>query len=215
VAPRDDGERRGRTVTVVVAALALGVVLGAHLLNFGAWGGRYGLLDAADEWSLSHILATLAFAAGAVICTLYAVAAAGPRREWAFSAVIFALLLADNLTRLHEHLAAWPALYAPLLGALCITLLRATASRPAAIVVRAGIALLAASLVVHVLGHEVVERVMGWGPEAWGYQIKVGLKEGTELAGWALLVPGLARAGGRLRRMQGGCLQSSHPTNRS
>jgi hypothetical protein len=52
--------------------------------------------------------------------------------------------------------------------------------------------LLLASLAIHVLGPSAV-RALGWGPDSWAYQIKVGLKEGTELAGWVLLLPPLAR----------------------
>ncbi len=52
--------------------------------------------------------------------------------------------------------------------------------------------MLLASLAIHVLGPSAV-RALGWGPDSWAYQVKVGLKEGSELAGWVLLLPPLAR----------------------
>lgn len=55
---------------------------------------------------------------------------------------------------------------------------------------------LAASYAVHVFGPQVVER-FGWGTDSWAYQVKVGLKEGSELAGWLLLVIALWRMGQR------------------
>jgi hypothetical protein len=55
-------------------------------------------------------------------------------------------------------------------------------------VVYAGLALLLSSLVIHVLGPDVVH-ALGWQQGSWAYQIKVALKEGTELAGWVVLVP--------------------------
>jgi hypothetical protein len=36
-----------------------------------------------------------------------------------------------------------------------------------------------------------VVQALGWGTGSWAYQVKVGLKQGTELAGWLLILLGL------------------------
>jgi len=58
--------------------------------------------------------------------------------------------------------------------------------------VRAAILVLIVAYVVHVLGARVVE-ALGWGSGSWVYQVKVGIKEGAELAGWLLVVVALTR----------------------
>ena len=76
---------------------------------------------------------------------------------------------------------------------------------------RAGVTLLVLSLAIHVIGPPI-ERLAGWGEDSWGTQLKIALKEGTELAGWALVVPSLlllrrrvtASTGGPLDRRSGG-----------
>ena len=55
---------------------------------------------------------------------------------------------------------------------------------------------LALSYVVHIFGPHVVAE-FGWGTDSWAFQAKVGLKEGTELAGWLLMVVALWRIGQR------------------
>ena len=48
------------------------------------------------------------------------------------------------------------------------------------------------SYAIHVFGVQAVE-ALGWGIESLAYQLKVGVKQGTELAGWLLLVLALWR----------------------
>jgi hypothetical protein len=95
------------------------------------------------------------------------------------------------VSRLHEQTGAWPLLYAPTLGGLAAALWAVAEGTELARIMLAGLTLLVVSLAVHVVGHELVQ-ALGWGPETWGYQVKVALKEGIELAGWALVVPALA-----------------------
>jgi hypothetical protein len=82
--------------------------------------------------------------------------------------------------------------YAPLLGVLMVSLAVLARGSDQQRLVLGALALLLASLAIHVLGPHVV-RALGWGPDSWAYQIKVGLKEGSELAGWVLLLPPLAK----------------------
>ena len=151
---------------------------------------RVRLLDSAREWSYSHLLGTLAFAAGAILGVLSARTAVAHRGAWHAIAGLFAFLLIDNVSRLHTYVAAWPLLYGPVLVGLCWALLRVADGTHVQAVMRVGVTLLVFSLVIHV-GGPPVEHLAGWGERSWGTQVKIAFKEGTELAGWALVVPAL------------------------
>ncbi|MGZ4272449.1 MAG: hypothetical protein ACXVFN_15100 [Solirubrobacteraceae bacterium] len=176
---------------IILAMVALAAETATHLADFG-WHLRVRLLDSSYEWSYSHLLATAAFAAGTVICAR-AAATGQRRRAWAVGAGAFGVLLVDNVTRLHAHIPHWPAVFGPILATLCVALLRAARGTSAERLVAVGVGLLFLSLAIHVLGPALVH-ALGWSDQSWGYQIKVALKEGTELAGWVLLVPALLRA---------------------
>lgn len=186
------GRLSAPAVPYAAAGAALALETATHLLDFGVYDFRIRLLDSSYEWSWSHLAATAAFAACAVIGARAAIAATGHRRRaWSTIWAAFSLLLVDNVTRLHDRIGFWPAIYAPLLLAVCVALATVARGTERERVVQAGIGLLFGSLVVHVLGPSVVS-LMGWGPGTWAYQVKVAIKEGTELAGWLLLVPALA-----------------------
>jgi hypothetical protein len=177
---------------LIVAALALALETSTHLIDFGVYDLRIRALDSEDRWSYSHVIAAIAYAAGAVLCATGARRAVRRRPAWATASALFAFLLVDNVGRLHEHVAPWALLYAPVLLALFVSLVAIARGTPVASLVYTALGLLFASLAIHALGPSVVG-LAGWGPNAWGYQIKVALKEGSELAGWVLLVPALAR----------------------
>jgi hypothetical protein len=184
---------------LALAAGVLALELGLQLLDFGAYGLRVGFLDSADEWSYSHVLATLAFAAGTVAGVIATRRGTRPGAAWIGVGSVFGVLFLDNVTRAHEHVPAWPVLYAPLLGALAVCLAvvaRGTDRRP---FVLAGLGLLFASLAIHVGGPTAI-RALGWTPDGWAYQVKVALKEGSELAGWLLVVPAALRLARQGRR---------------
>ena len=192
--------RSGLSLWLAVAAAVVVIEFATHLADFGLDNLRIRLLDSSYEWSYSHLLATAAFVAGALF-TGAAAAARVPRRlAWAVACVLFALLFVDNVTRFHEHIGFWPAIYAPILVGLALSILILVRETDLAGVAYAGLALMLASLVLHAGGRPFVVSVMGWDHEAWGYQIvKVALKEGLELAGWTLLVPTLVRLALRAR----------------
>jgi hypothetical protein len=181
-----------RLAPFAVAAGACALVVATNLVDFGADHGHARLFDASAEWSWSHILATVAFGVGALAGALGARSAVPPRRAWRATGALFGVLFLDNVTRLHTHIGHWPAFYAPLLLGLSVALLAAARDTRESLVVVAGLATLLASLGIHVVGPHVVH-ALGWGTDSWAYQVKVGLKEGTELAGWVLVVPGLWR----------------------
>jgi hypothetical protein len=177
---------------LVGAGVVVAVELTTHLVDFGADDLRIKLLDSAYEWSWSHLVATAAFATAAVLGFTGAHRSTGHRGAWRAIGGLFAFFFVDNVTRLHEHVAHWPVVYTPLLGVLMLSLAVVAWDTDQQRIVLGALTLLLVSLAIHVLGPSAV-RALGWGPDSWAYQIKVGLKEGTELAGWVLLLPPLAR----------------------
>lgn len=193
-----------------VAGAVFAIEVTTHLVDVFVLDSRVRLLDSAREWSYSHLLGTLAFAAGAILGVLGVRGAVAQRAAWRAIAWLFAFLLVDNVTRLHTHVPGWPLLYGPVLLVLCWALLRVADGSRVQTVMRAGVTLLVLSLAIHVIGPPI-ERLAGWGEDSWGTQLKIALKEGTELAGWALVVPSLlllrrraTRTGSALGRRSGG-----------
>jgi hypothetical protein len=173
---------------LAAGSAALAVEVTTHLVDFGVFDLRISVINSNFEWSYSHVLATVAFGVGAVACAWGAVRREERRAARTLACALFAFLCIDGVTRIHEHVPAWPAIYAPILIALSASLVAIARATDRANVVYAGLALLFGSLVIHVVGPEVV-RTLGWQQDSWAYQIKVALKEGTELAGWVVLVP--------------------------
>ena len=187
-------EREAHRGGLYAALAAAALVMATQLLDFGAWNLRVRALDASYEWSWSHVASTTCIATGTVLCVAGAARAGGGgrRRAWRAAAILMAVLLADNVTRLHEHVPHWPVVYAPLVVGLGVAMAAVAAGRPGARLVHAAVALLCLSLVIHVAGPRAVS-ALGWSPTSLAFQVKVALKEGTELAGWVLLLTGLAR----------------------
>ena len=170
--------------------------MATQLLDFTAWNLRVRAIDASYEWSWSHVASTTCIAIGTVLCVAGAArtdgGGRGRRRAWRAAAVLMAVLLADNVTRLHEHVPHWPIVYAPIVVGLGVAMAAVAAGRPGARLVQGAVGLLCLSLVIHVAGPKAVS-ALGWSPTSLAFQVKVALKEGTELAGWVLLLSGLSR----------------------
>lgn len=191
--PRPGRAARRRRVGPYAWAAGAGVaVLVTDLVHLAADHPDLRLFDASAEWSWSHVAASGAMAAAALAGVAGARRGRGRPGAWWTTAGLFGVLLLDNVTRLHTHVGAWPVIYLPILGGIAAaawTLARGSREAP---VVAAALLTLVASLAVHVLGPSVVH-ALGQGGGSWAYQVKSGLKEATELAGWVLLVPALWR----------------------
>jgi hypothetical protein len=201
-APHTRGVEPSRPLAALGAA-AIATLFVTQLIDFRVFDLRYRFLDASYEWSYSHVLATAAFVIGAAVSAVGVARNHSNSTAWRVLGAVFVFLTIDNVTRLHEHVPAWPVFYAPLLVALAVAANRVARKTAWLVTVRTGLVLLGLSLVVHVVGHGVVTAA-GWTTGSWPFQCKLALKEGTELAGWLLLVPSLAflalgpnRSGGR------------------
>jgi hypothetical protein len=166
-------------------------VITTHLIDFASDDLRVDWLNASSGTSWSHRATSMIL----VIATSLSAVEAGRRSHgrylWLAMAAILAFLSISELSSLHSRIdqASWgKVIYAPLLVALAVCILRAGSSDT--IVLRVGLATLLASFVIHVFGPHLL-KVIGWDARSWGYEVKVGLKQGTELAGWLLIVIGL------------------------
>jgi len=191
------GHRRSATHggPFVLAGAALCAVLVTHLVDFGSDHLRVRVLDAGSDSSWSHVVIAIALLAATAIGLIGIRRFATQRREWIAATAVFAFLSISELSSLQSRIdeMSWGKLvYAPILLVLCLCLWRLSDRKGQRLVVRAGIATLLVSFGIHVFGPHIVH-ALGWGTDSWAYQIKVGLKQGTELAGWLLVVWGLWR----------------------
>lgn len=170
-----------------VAAGALLVEVAVHLVDTRVLARPVPALDSAREWSYSHVLSSGALLAGGLLCAVGARRARRRRARWGLAAGIFGVLFLDNVSRLHTHLGWWPVVLVPVLGVLAAALLGIADGEQARTMVALGLGMLLLSLAIHI-GGPPVERALGWGPDDTGTQVKIALKEGTELAGWLLVV---------------------------
>jgi hypothetical protein len=165
----------------------------SHLVNFGTDDLRVRLLDANSEFSWSHRMIAAILVVGTGVALIGVRRADRRGHLWGASAAILAFLSFSELTSLHGKIDAmsWGKLvYTPILIALCVCLWRLSEGSRFRLIVRAGLATLVASFAIHVAGPHLVH-ALGYGYNSWAYQIKVGLKQATELAGWLLVVWGM------------------------
>jgi hypothetical protein len=177
------------------AALALVAVISTDLIDYGADHLRNHIFNASSASSWSHHADAAALAVGSMASLLGAWRSAGQRHLWAPVAAILALLFLDEVSPLHariDQLSYGKLLYAPVLIVLVGCVWRLSTDTDEAVVVRAALATLAVSYAIHILGPHA-DNALGWHRYSWPYQLKVGLKEGTELAGLVVAVWALCR----------------------
>jgi hypothetical protein len=182
-----------RSASFIVAAAGLVAVVVTHLVDFGADDLRIRLLNANSDASWSHLVV----AATLVAATAVAIAGATQSRAgWRLCtglAAILAFLSISEITTLHAEIdrMSWGKLvYTPLLLVLCACAWGLPGLGRGRLVLRVGFATLVLSFAIHVFGPHVVH-ALAFNNGSWAYQIKVALKQGTELAGWLLVLLGL------------------------
>ncbi len=121
---------------------------------------------------------------------------ASRRGWWGASAAALIGLFVVEASPLHvqvDSLSYGKLIYVPLLAGFAVCIWRLGTDSGQAALVRTSLAVLLASYAVHVFGLNIV-KALGWGTGSWAYQVKVGLKEGSELAGWLLVLVSLWRS---------------------
>lgn len=167
----------------------IAVVLGTHLADFEAgWPSR--LLNANLSESWSHRATAAALVAAGSLALGHAVGSARDRAAWAATGAVLLALFVVEASPAHVEVdrhSFGKLVYLPLLLVLVVAVWRLAVLPGTASAARVALAVLAVSYSIHLFGLGVV-KALGWGPESLAYQIKVGLKQGTELAGWLLLM---------------------------
>jgi hypothetical protein len=190
--PREapSGERIVR-VGLGVAAAVVAAQITAHLVDYWALGLRFPSLDSASEDSVFARLGTFAILACAL--ATFALARRMRSRLALVLGVACAWLFVDAFFEVRDHVPHRTLVYIPLLAAVLVGywLLASSFAAPARRLVHAALALLVLSAAIHLLGPSLLD-VFGWGPSDWPYQVKIALKEATEIAGWSLLATGVA-----------------------
>jgi hypothetical protein len=179
----------------VVAVAGFVAVLVTHLIDFGSENLSIRLLDANSDASWSHRLITATLVAVTAVAVTGGWRSKRQRALWTTAAAILAFLAVDELSNVHtqvDQLAWGKALYGPLLLILGVCIWRLARPKAQGLGLRVGITVLFISFGVHVLGPHIVH-ALGYGTDSWPYQVKVALKQGTELAGWLLVLIGLSR----------------------
>ena len=185
-----------------VAGAAFAAQATAQLVDFWAFGLRYAVLNGNSEASAFSWISAVAICGIVIAFVGLVVAAPENRKTTTVVATLFVFLLVDNRAHLHERLAHGKLLFLPALGlAFALLWSYSGGSSPRhRLLVRGGLAFLAASLTVHLAGPTVLKWA-GWTSDDWQYQVKVALKESTEKAGWILVCFGaLADLASRRRR---------------
>jgi hypothetical protein len=180
-------QRRCRLVLACVGVLfAAGAT--AHLIDYGVYGLRIDLLNSDSDRGIFEWIAALAICAAAVA----SLALARRRRSsvLAFLGGVLVVIFLAGRAHISDSFPQWTYLYVPLLAAVVVLVARAVDRELYALVVFA-FAVLGLSLFLHVVMPHVLAQ-LGWGPGSWPYQVKIALKQGTELAGWSLIAFALA-----------------------
>jgi hypothetical protein len=141
--------------------------------------------------SSTELLGDVALIAAALAAWRLAVRHRG-RRAPAALAVLLTFLALDHATGLHDRVPHWRLVYLPLLAAtfLALVVVADGGSSAGRRLVLTGLVLLGGSLVLHEIGGWLIARA-GAAPDGWVFQLKVGVKHGTEVAGWVLVALGL------------------------
>jgi hypothetical protein len=172
---------------IAVAAAVVVAQTAGQLVDFWAYNLRVAALNSSTDSSVFTWFGGLAMLVAAVSFAVLAVRVSRLRRTCVALTALFAFLLVDNRTQLHHRLPHGTLLLLPLLAVVFVLLLRIGRLAPRRIerLLQAAAICLVASLVVHVVGPSALA-AFGWHAGDWQYQIKIAVKEGTELAGWIL-----------------------------
>ena len=189
---------------VLLAGVSLALVAAvaeatAQLVDFWAFDLRYPALNGDSSAYAFSWLAALLMAA--TIAAFVVLARSDVHRRACYAlAGAFTFFLVDNVADIHERWANGKLLLLPLLGTVFALVWRVSTDVDPAVrrVLRLGLGALALSLAVHLAGPEVLAWA-GWPEHSWESQVKIAIKECSELAGWVLICTG-AVAGARTAR---------------
>ena len=188
------GESHLDPLPTAAAATALAAGLAqatAQLVDFWAFDLRYPELNGNDS---ANAFGWLSVAMMVVALAAFAAAGLAQRSRglsWAL-VPIFAFLVVDNRADLHERVAHGKLLFLPLLIVLFLLVWHVSirSSPRSRRLLRLGLASLVVSFTIHLTGPTILSAAGWYSDAAWQDQVKVAVKEATEVAGWILLAFG-------------------------
>jgi hypothetical protein len=179
-------------VAFALTALVVAVQMTLHLVDYGVYDLRIRALNSnldrsAVAW-ISPVALTVALGAAIVIWRRRPVR----RGSDLALVVLLAALLLEMLTEVRNSIPHWQLVLALPLGAILVLLLLQAreAHGDAALCIVIGCAGLALSFAIHVVGGPALAH-LGWGGDSWPYQVKVAIKEASEITGYMLNAAGL------------------------
>jgi hypothetical protein len=182
------------SVTVVVAGSV------AQLIDYAFFDLRIPALDSSGDGGVFGVVGDLAALSAAAAAWWLLVRERPIRPAVVALPPLVTFIAVDKAVRLHDHLPHYLVLYAPVLGAtgLClIALIRAVPTSRARLL-STGLALLASSFTLHLVGEQLLLR-MGLAHVGWAQQLKAVVKHGLEVQAWLLVLIGLASGAPRRR----------------
>ena len=193
---------RDSTAGILTAGLAVATALvaaqiPANLVDFGVYHYPFALLNPNNEGGLFAWIGGIMIAVAGAVCLLQ-FRVASERGRYLLAGLLLGVVAVENRARIDEQSFHRAVVYGPLFAALLVTLIAiswqwAPAPRWA---VWAGIASLLCSLALHKLAPHVLTHY-GYGPGDWPWEVKVSLKESSELFGWALICAALLAVASR------------------
>jgi hypothetical protein len=188
-----DRDRRLIWLALVGVGLVVSAAIAAHLVDFGVYQLRIQAMNANLGTSpvawISPAAILVALLASVILATRPV-----ERSRWVLAFALGAVLVLGT-HHLGESLPHWQVLLLPPLGLTLVLLWRTAADLDSLIgrVLRSGCVLLVLAFALHVFGALVLRRI-GVAVDSWPYQVKVALKEGSELSGWLLIAAVLGAA---------------------
>jgi len=190
-----DPTSRASRVAVLVVGLLVTTAMAAHLVDFGVYGLRIKAMNA----SLGTSPVAWVGPAAILVALVASIALArrtprGPIRALPFTLAIVLVLATHHLGK---SIPYWQGLLVPPLGVTLAVLWGSAGDldRSTRRVLRSGCVLLVFAFALHVFG-ALILRHLGFGVDSWPYQVKVALKEGSEISGWMLIAAGMVVAAG-------------------
>ena len=177
---------------VVLAAVVVTVQEVANLVDFGVYHYRFAFVNPNNESSLFAWIGGVVILFAAFLCFLHSRHSRSERGRYLLSGLALAVIGLENRVRYHEGTVHRAIIYVPLLGAMFTGLVWTSWRWPGAArrVVWTGLSSLVLSFALHKVAPHLLAH-FGYGSGDWPYEVKVSLKESSELCGWILIATAL------------------------
>ncbi len=193
--PGVDVASRVTRVAILIVGVSVTAVVTAHLVDFGVYDLRINAMNA----NLGTSPVAWVSPAAVLIALVASIVLVLRTGQGSIRVLPFALAIVLVLATRHigESIPYWQVLLLPPLGVTLVALwIAARDLNPSTgRMLRSGCLLLVIAFSLHVFGAAIL-RHLGFGVDSWPYQVKIALKEGSEISGWMLIAAALVVATG-------------------